>query len=132
MVRPRYARRMRGMWVVLTFCVAVPLTGLRAEDLVGKPVLIDGDLIVIAGKPIHLWGIDAPEMDTREGYLAKRYLRTILEDHTVRCVDQGLGSVGRSWRNAISALSISARSWCSPVMPENGNSTRRATTAARP
>jgi endonuclease YncB( thermonuclease family) len=85
---------MRGMWVILALCSLAPLTGLRAEELVGKPVLIDGDSIVIAGKPIRLWGIDAPEMDTREGYLAKRYLRTVIEDHTVRCVDQGMRSVG--------------------------------------
>ena len=80
---------MRGMWIILALCSLAPLTGLRAEELVGKPVLIDGDSIVVAGKPIRLWGIDAPEMDTREGYLAKRYLRTVIEEHTVRCVEQG-------------------------------------------
>jgi endonuclease YncB( thermonuclease family) len=82
------------MWIVLALCIAAPLTGLRAEELEGKPVLIDGDSIVVAGKPIRLWGIDAPEMGTRDGYLAKRYLRTVIADNTVRCVDQGIRSVG--------------------------------------
>lgn len=85
---------MRGMWVIMALCIATPVAGLRAETLEGKPVLIDGDSIVVAGKPIRLWGIDAPEMDTREGYLAKRYLRTVVEDQAVRCIDQGMRSTG--------------------------------------
>jgi len=81
---------MRGMWVIAALCLAAaPIGGLRADTLEGTPVLIDGDSLVVAGKPVRLWGIDAPEMDTREGYLAKRYLRTIIEDRSVRCVDQG-------------------------------------------
>ena len=86
---------MRGMWVIAALCLAAASAGgLRAETLEGKPVLIDGDSLVVAGKPVRLWGIDAPEMDTREGYLAKRYLRAIVEDRSVRCVDQGARSSG--------------------------------------
>lgn len=111
---------MRGMWIVLALCLAVPLTGLRAEELEGKPVLIDGDSIVVAGKPIRLWGIDAPEMNTREGYLAKRYLRTIIADNAVRCVDQGIRSVGEIMAKCyigsvdigrVMVLSGNAREW---------------------
>ena len=82
------------MWVIAAALCIAPLGGLRADTLEGKPVLIDGDSIVVAGKPVRLWGIDAPEMDTREGYLAKRYLRTVIEDGTVRCVDQGARTTG--------------------------------------
>lgn len=85
---------MRGMWVIVAALCIAPLAGLRADTLEGKPVLIDGDSIVIGGKPIRLWGIDAPEMDTREGYLAKRYLRTVIDDGTVRCVDEGMRTTG--------------------------------------
>jgi endonuclease YncB( thermonuclease family) len=81
---------MRGLWIVLALCLAAPVTGLRAETLEGKPILIDGDSIVVAGRPVRLWGIDAPEMDTREGYLAKRYLRTVIGDRPLRCVDEGM------------------------------------------
>jgi len=75
-------------------CLAAPATAFGAETFEGKPVLIDGDSIVVAGRPIRLWGIDAPEMGTREGYLAKRYLRTLLEDRPVRCEDMGIRTVG--------------------------------------
>ena len=86
---------MRGLWIVAglwlaALAAAMPVTGLRAETLEGKAVLIDGDSVVVAGRPIRLWGIDAPEMDTREGYLAKRYLRTVIEDRPLRCVDEGM------------------------------------------
>jgi endonuclease YncB( thermonuclease family) len=77
------------MWVILAFCLAAPIAGLRADTLEGKAVLVDGDSIVIGDKQVRLWGIDAPEMDTREGYLAKLYLRTVIETNTVRCVEQG-------------------------------------------
>jgi endonuclease YncB( thermonuclease family) len=82
------------MWVIVAALCLAPLAGLRADTLEGKPVLIDGDSIVVAGKPVRLWGIDAPEMATREGYLAKRYLRTVIEDGTVRCVDEGMRTPG--------------------------------------
>ena len=82
------------MWVIVAALYIAPLAGLRADTLEGKPVLIDGDSIVVAGKPIRLWGIDAPEMDTREGYLAKRYLRTVIDDGTVHCVDEGIRTTG--------------------------------------
>ena len=85
---------MRGMWVIAAALLLVPLAGSRAETLEGKPVFIDGDSIVVAGKPVRLWGIDAPEMDTREGYLAKRYLRTLVEDGSVRCMDDGMRAGG--------------------------------------
>lgn len=84
-----YHSSMRGMWVILAFCLAMPTVGLRADTLEGKAVLVDGDSIVIAGKQVRLWGIDAPEMDTREGYLAKLYLRTVIDEKSVRCVEQG-------------------------------------------
>lgn len=94
--------------------------GLRAETLEGKPVLIDGDSIVIAGKPIRLWGIDAPEMSTRSGYLAKRYLRTVIADRPVRCVDEGMRAqseimakcfIGDVDLGQIMVLSGHARDW---------------------
>ncbi len=85
---------MRELWFVVALCLAAPATAFGADTLEGKPVLIDGDSIVVAGRPIRLWGIDAPEMETREGYLAKRYLRTLLEDRPVRCEDTGIRTVG--------------------------------------
>jgi endonuclease YncB( thermonuclease family) len=112
---------MKGLWkiAVVLFLALLP-GGLRAETLEGKPVLIDGDSIVIAGKPIRLWGIDAPEMNTRAGYLAKRYLRTVIEDRPVRCVDEGMRAqteimakcyLGEVDLGQIMVLSGHARDW---------------------
>jgi endonuclease YncB( thermonuclease family) len=85
---------MRELWFVVVLCLAAPATAFGADTIEGKPVLIDGDSIVVAGRPIRLWGIDAPEMETREGYLAKRYLRMLVEDRPVRCEDMGIRTVG--------------------------------------
>ena len=86
---------MRGLWILAGLCLAalsfaVPASTAQAETLEGKPILIDGDSLVVAGRPVRLWGIDAPEMNTRAGYLAKRYLRTLIEERPVRCVDEGM------------------------------------------
>jgi endonuclease YncB( thermonuclease family) len=112
---------MKGMWkAVAALCLALPAGAGAAETIEGRPVLIDGDSIVVAGKPIRLWGIDAPEMNTRAGYLAKRYLRTIVAQRTVRCVDEGMRArseimakckVGDVDLGQIMVLSGHARDW---------------------
>ena len=61
----------------------------QAESLYGQPVVIDGDSIVVNDRQIRIWGIDAPEMGTREGVAAKGFLRKLVADHTVRCEDNG-------------------------------------------
>ena len=111
---------MRGLCKIAAICVILPFSALQAETLEGKPVLIDGDSIVVEGKPVRLWGIDAPEMDTRAGYLAKRYLRTVVEDRPVRCVDEGMRAgteimakcyIGEVDLGEIMVLSGHARDW---------------------
>ncbi len=82
----------RGLFVLLAICL--PLAAVQAETLEGRPTIIDGDSIVVAGKPIRLWGIDAPEMTTRAGSTAKSYLRTIVSNKEVRCEDHGLRAGG--------------------------------------
>jgi len=112
---------MRGLWILIgALLLTMPIAALRAETLEGKPVLIDGDSIVVAGKPVRFWGIDAPEMDTRAGYLAKRYLRTVLEGRSVRCEDEGMRAgteimakcfIGQVDLGEIMVLSGHARDW---------------------
>ena len=44
--------------------VAVALAGctnVEAQELTGRASIIDGDTIEIAGEPIRIWGVDAPE-----------------------------------------------------------------------
>jgi len=112
---------MKGMWRgVFALCLIVATGAEAAETLEGRPILIDGDSIVVAGKPVRLWGIDAPEMNTRAGYLAKRYLRTIVENRTVRCIDEGMRArseimakcyIGDVDLGQIMVLSGHARDW---------------------
>ncbi len=77
----------RGLGILLAVCL--PWATVQAETLEGRPIIIDGDSIVVAGKPVRLWGIDAPEMATRAGSAAKSYLRTVISHHEVRCEDHG-------------------------------------------
>lgn len=105
---------------MVALCLAAPAAVSAGEQVTGQPILIDGDSIVVAGRPIRLWGIDAPEMETREGYLAKRYLRTILENRPVRCEDMGIRTVGEAMAKCfvgtvdlgeVMVLSGHAREW---------------------
>ena len=76
----------RGILIAL---LLVPMTSVQAESLIGKPVIIDGDSIVVEGKRVRVWGIDAPEMGTRAGSRAKSYLRTLIGTNEIRCEDNG-------------------------------------------
>ncbi len=56
---PRAVRR-SGILLVVAF--ALGTTGSAwSQDIFGKARVIDGDTIVVAGKRIHIFGIDAPE-----------------------------------------------------------------------
>ena len=104
--------------MLVVLCLTV--TAARAETLEGRPTIIDGDSIVVDGKPIRLWGIDAPEMDTRPGFVAKRYLRTLIADNAVRCEDNGQRAAGQIMAQCflgdvdigrVMVLSGNARDW---------------------
>ena len=83
----------RLSWLLIAALLfAVPA---YTADLTGKPVIIDGDTIKIAGERIRLHGIDAPETDqtckdekNEEwpcGQEAMFALTRIVEFHWVRC-----------------------------------------------
>ncbi len=67
----------------------------HAADLKGKPRIIDGDTIEIAGEKIRLHGIDAPETkqtcqdanggEYRCGEMATFALAEIIETHWITC-----------------------------------------------
>jgi endonuclease YncB( thermonuclease family) len=73
-------------------------------DIPGKPDIIDGNTILIAGEPIRLYGIDAPElMQTCERQDGKNWqcgkeamyaLLRFLENHWVTCKDERIDSSG--------------------------------------
>ena len=80
--------------VVLTlfFLLASPVA---ASDLIGKPRIIDGDTIEVAGQRIRLHGIDAPEMkqtcktssgrEQKCGVLSKQFLLDLLRNREITC-----------------------------------------------
>ncbi|MCG8547189.1 MAG: thermonuclease family protein [Alphaproteobacteria bacterium] len=74
---------------MLIALLLVPMTTVQAESLIGKPVIIDGDSVVVEGKRVRVWGIDAPEMGTRAGSRSKSYLRTLIGRNEIRCEDNG-------------------------------------------
>ena len=74
-------------------------------DITGKPRVIDGDTIEIAGERIRLHGIDAPESkqtcidkdgkEWRCGQEATLALSTIIGEHTITCRGDERGKYGR-------------------------------------
>ena len=74
--------------------VLVVISSHAHADFTGKPRIIDGDTIAIAGQRIRLHGIDAPEskqtcsVDGREwacGLEATFALARIIETHWITC-----------------------------------------------
>src|SRR5712672_37268 len=53
-------RMLRSFACAASLFLALSLTA-SADDLVGRPSIIDGDTLEIHGTRIRLWGIDAPE-----------------------------------------------------------------------
>jgi endonuclease YncB( thermonuclease family) len=80
---------------------ALPATG----EVVGRVHVLDGDSIAVAGLPIRVWGIDAPEWRQRcrsdDGQLYRcgrvsfRALARRLQFASVRCVPRTYDAFGR-------------------------------------
>lgn len=68
-----------------------------ASSLEGTPSrVVDGDTFDLAGQRIRLMGIDAPEMETAAGPLARDALVTLLARGPITCRDTGERSYGRT------------------------------------
>ena len=90
-----------GAW---GFCLLLAATSVLA-DITGKPRVIDGDTIEIAGERIRLHGIDAPEAKQtcldeagkrwRCGREATLALTTMIGDHSITCKGDERGKYGR-------------------------------------
>ncbi len=84
---------------LVLFALCVLVTAPAFADIAGSATVIDGDTIEIGGERIHLWGIDAPELDQkcREpesiewpcGVYAKQILVRLVENRIVTCTVQG-------------------------------------------
>lgn len=84
------------------FLIALPV---HASDLTGKPRIIDGDTIEVAGQRTRLYGIDAPEMkqtcrtqsgkEQKCGVLSKQFLSDLLRNLEVTCKGKEKDHYGR-------------------------------------
>ena len=54
-------------------------------DLVGQAYVRDVDTIVVQRTPVRLNGVDGPELNTRAGQDAKRWMNNHLRGQTVAC-----------------------------------------------
>ncbi len=89
------------MWIIPIFILLIlfPSTGL-ADDIKGKPRIVDGDTIWIGETKIRLHGIDAPESKQtcqdangtkyRCGEMATFALAEIIENHWITCKGETL------------------------------------------
>ncbi len=88
------ARRRFLNYLVLTFAGAILAIPAHAEDITGKPRIIDGNTIEISSERIRLHGIDAPESKQKCtaggkewacGQEATFALARFIETHWVTC-----------------------------------------------
>ena len=72
---------------LLSCAVALLLTSTIAEarEVRGTAYVRDADTVVVAGTPVRLNGVDAPETSNRYGREAKSFMERILRGRTVTC-----------------------------------------------
>lgn len=96
-------RRYPGLVLIIAAIVAIGavegrewLTADAPSIMIGAPSHItDGDTLRMGAVRIRLQGIDAPEMDTPEGPLARRHLIALVGAGPVSCRDTGQRSYDR-------------------------------------
>lgn len=69
----------------LTLPVALALSKIPLSLSAGAAQIRDADTIVVDGTPVRLQGVDAPELGTRAGQAAKRWMVHFLRGKEVRC-----------------------------------------------
>lgn len=65
------------------------------DALTGRAAVVDGDTLDLAGHPIRLLHIDAPETAQPGGAAATRHLATLIRGRTVTCATDGTDAYGR-------------------------------------
>ncbi len=75
--------RLTAILISFLFTFAV-----QAQEIVGDVALRDGDEIWINGQDIHLWGIDAPAMESPYGIEALDALTMIASFEPIRCAEK--------------------------------------------
>ena len=60
-------------------------TAAEAREVSGTAYVRDADTVVVAGTPVRLNGVDAPETSNRYGRAAKTFMERLLHGRTVTC-----------------------------------------------
>jgi len=60
------------------------------------PIAVDGDTFKHGNERYRLWGIDAPELSTAEGRVAKTELMYMIQEDTLICEIKGVDNYGRN------------------------------------
>lgn len=120
------ADMLRRHW--LTLCAAVLALGapatVYAQSVFGRASAVDGDSLVVEGKRVRLFGIDAPEFDQTCqkdgaewacGQTAKEQLAALVSGQRVECQGQGVDQHGR-----ILAICSVGRDELNQIMVEQG------------
>lgn len=73
--------------ILLVYAIAACLTATAADarQITGAAYVRDADTVVVAGIPVRLNGIDAPETSNRYGRDAKAFMDRLLRGQTVIC-----------------------------------------------
>ena len=70
---------------VTCLILAFSMDAAIAREVSGTARVRDADTIVVAGTPVRLNGIDAPENSTRAGRNATNFMKRLLRGETVAC-----------------------------------------------
>lgn len=70
---------------ILIVALSLGSTAADAQQIDGKAYVRDADTIVVAGTPVRLNGVDAPETSTRYGRNAKAFMERLLRGEGVVC-----------------------------------------------
>jgi endonuclease YncB( thermonuclease family) len=83
---------MRALALLLALTLAAPAAAQDPAEteplpdvIPGAALVLDGDTLEVRGRPIHLFGIDAPELSSSDGWKARAYLEALIGGRPVRC-----------------------------------------------
>lgn len=81
---------------ILKFTLGLALTAVLVFPVSAAGIKVrDADTIVVEGKPVRLQGVDAPELNTRSGKDARRWMVSYLAGKSVECQLTGERSYDR-------------------------------------
>lgn len=72
------------------------LSIIAAGMICGSPIAVDGDTIRFGKQYVRLWGVDAEELNERNGPRARTILRDIVDGRHVKCKVVTIDNYGRS------------------------------------